>query len=68
MTQVVAADHDDAVAVNISGRRALAIAANRHTFISTSTNRKEGDPMSNEYSVLVTGMGVQVKTARQPSR
>ncbi|APG90333.1 hypothetical protein SAMCFNEI73_Ch1015 [Sinorhizobium americanum] len=29
-------------------------------------NRKEGDPMSNEISDLVTGMG-EVKESRQPS-
>jgi hypothetical protein len=45
---------------------ALAIADGSLTFNSTATNRKEGDPMSNEISVLVKGMG-EVNTSRQPS-
>jgi hypothetical protein len=60
--------HVSLMDVTICAGIALAFAANGHTFISTSTNRKEGDPMSNEFSVLVTGMGVVVKSVRQPSQ
>jgi hypothetical protein len=35
--------------------------------MSSATLRKEGGPMSNEFSVLVTGFGKVVKIARQPS-
>ncbi|MBX4967588.1 hypothetical protein [Rhizobium binae] len=39
---------------------------NRPTFDLSATKRKEGDPMSNEISDLVTGME-EVMKARQPS-
>jgi len=44
----------------------LASPANHPTFFLSTTERKEGDPMSNEISDLVKGMEVVMK-ARQPS-
>jgi hypothetical protein len=45
----------------------LAFAKNMPTFNSSATKRKEGDPMSNEFSDLVTGFGKVVEIAGQPS-
>jgi hypothetical protein len=44
----------------------LASRTNHPTFFPSTTERKEGDPMSNEISDLVKGMEVVMK-ARQPS-
>jgi hypothetical protein len=44
----------------------LASQKNQPNFKPSATERKEGDPMSNEISDLVTGMEVVTK-ARQPS-
>jgi hypothetical protein len=56
-----------AILLPINDRSLLVKRAFSIIFGISETQRKEGDPMSNEISVLVMGMGNVENAARQPS-